>query len=61
MDTKLLDILTYWVGKDQLKLSAEKTGLISKGAILAHSIRDGIPMMLESEAHTLATHGHLYK
>lgn len=61
MDTKLLDILSCRVGKDPLKLNADKTELISKGAILAHPIRDGIPVMLESEAHFLTTHGRLYK
>ena len=52
MDTKLLDILACPVCKGPLKLSADKTELISKGAGLAYPIRDGIPVMLETEART---------
>lgn len=48
MDTKLLDILACPVCKGPLKLSADKTELISKGAGLAYPVRDGIPVMLES-------------
>ncbi len=44
MDTKLLDILACPVCKGPLKLSADKTELISKGAGLAYPIRDGIPV-----------------
>lgn len=50
---KLLDILACPVCKGPLKLSADKTELISKGAGLAYPIRDGIPVMLETEARTL--------
>ena len=61
MDTKLLDILACPVCKGPLKLSADKTELISKGAGLAYPIRDGIPVMLESEARTLTTDERLDK
>ena len=61
MDTKLLDILACPVCKGPLKLSADKTELISKGAGLAYPIRDGIPVMLESEARTLDTDERLDK
>ncbi|MDZ3990550.1 hypothetical protein PspTeo4_02056 [Pseudomonas sp. Teo4] len=44
-----------------LKLSADKTELISKGAGLAYPIRDGIPVMLESEARTLTDDERLDK
>ena len=47
--------------KGPLKLSADKTELISKGAGLAYPIRDGIPVMLESEARTLTTDERLDK
>ena len=50
MDTKLLDILACPICKGPLKLSADKTELISKGAGLAYPIRDGIPVMLLDEA-----------
>jgi uncharacterized protein YbaR (Trm112 family) len=51
MDTKLLDILACPICKGPLKLSADKTELIS----------DGIPVMLESEARTLTTDERLDK
>ncbi|KIP96572.1 MULTISPECIES: Trm112 family protein [Pseudomonas] len=53
MDPKLLDILACPITKGPLKLSQDKTELISKGAGLAYPVRDGIPVMLESEARTL--------
>ena len=61
MDTKLLDILACPICKGPLKLRADKTELISKGAGLAYPIRDGIPVMLESEARTLTTDERLDK
>ena len=61
MDTKLLDILACPVCKGPLKLSADYTELISKGAGLADPIRDGIPVMLETEARTLSTDERLDK
>ena len=61
MDPKLLDILACPVCKGPLQLSEDKTGLISKGAGLAYPIRDGIPVMLESEARTLTTDERLDK
>ena len=54
MDNKLLDILACPICKGPLKLSADKTELISKGAGLAYPIRDGIPVMLENEARTIS-------
>ncbi|UUD64778.1 Trm112 family protein [Pseudomonas seleniipraecipitans] len=53
MDPKLLDILACPITKGPLKLSQDKAELISKGAGVAYPIRDGIPVMLESEARTL--------
>ncbi|MBF8803898.1 Trm112 family protein [Pseudomonas asiatica] len=61
MDTKLLDILACPITKGPLKLSSDKTELISKGAGLAYPIRDGIPVMLESEARTLTDEERLDK
>ncbi|QAX81806.1 Trm112 family protein [Candidatus Pseudomonas adelgestsugas] len=61
MDTKLLDILACPICKNLLKLSADKTELISKDAGLAYPIRDGIPVMLESEARTLTVDERLDK
>ncbi|MBX8478026.1 Trm112 family protein [Pseudomonas cichorii] len=61
MDTKLLDILACPISKGPLKLSADNTELISKGAGLAYPIRDGIPVMLETEARTLTAEERLDK
>ncbi|AIR91583.1 Trm112 family protein [Pseudomonas cremoricolorata] len=61
MDTKLLDILACPITKSPLKLSTDKTELISKSAGLAYPIRDGIPVMLESEARTLTDEERLDK
>jgi hypothetical protein len=40
MDTKLLDILACPICKGPLKLNADKTELISKGAGLARTLTD---------------------
>ncbi|WP_263141801.1 Trm112 family protein [Pseudomonas sp. RIT-PI-AD] len=61
MDPKLLDILACPICKGPLKLSDDKSELISKGAGLAFPIRDGIPVMLESEARSLNTDERLEK
>ncbi|MDZ5602176.1 Trm112 family protein [Pseudomonas sp. RP23018S] len=61
MDTKLLDILACPITKSPLKLSADKTELISKSAGLAYPIRDGIAVMLETEARTLTDEERLDK
>ena len=53
MDTKLLDILACPITKGPLKLSADKTELISKGAGLAYPIRDGIPIMWADQARKI--------
>ena len=53
MDTKLLDILACPVCKGPLKLSADKTELISKGAGLAYPVRDGIPIMWVDQARKI--------
>ena len=54
MDTKLLELLVCPVTKGPLDLDREKQELISRSARLAYPIRDGIPVMLESEARTLS-------
>jgi len=50
MDTKLLEILVCPVTKGPLVYDKAKQELISKSARLAYPIRDGIPVMLISEA-----------
>jgi len=61
MDPKLLDILACPITKSPLQLSEDKTELISRAAGLAFPIRDGIPVMLESEARTLSSDERLDK
>ena len=54
MDNKLLDILVCPVTKAPLKYDKQRQELICKASRLAYPIRDGIPVMLESEARRLA-------
>ena len=53
MDTKLLELLVCPVTKGPLTYDAERHELISRSARLAYPVRDGIPVLLESEARTL--------
>lgn len=52
-DPKLLEILVCPVTRTRLVYDAEAQELISKAAGLAYPIRDGIPIMLASEAREL--------
>ena len=61
MDPKLLDILACPLCKGPLQLNSDKTELICKADALAYPVRDGIPVMLESEARTLTTDERLDK
>jgi uncharacterized protein YbaR (Trm112 family) len=53
IDPRLLDILVCPVTKGSLIYDRERNELVSKSAQLAYPIRDGIPVMLESEARSL--------
>ena len=53
MDKNLLDILVCPVTKGPLIYDKSKQELVSVAARLAYPIRDGIPIMLESDARTL--------
>lgn len=53
IDKKLLAILVCPVTKASLEYDAAKQELICKPSGLAYPIRDGIPVMLESEARAL--------
>ncbi|WP_191600160.1 Trm112 family protein [Marinomonas algicola] len=55
MNKALLDILVCPVTKAPLILNQEGTELISKMGGMAYPIRDGIPVLLETEARTLTT------
>ena len=50
MDARLLDILVCPVCKGPLEHDKKNLELICKGDRLAYPIRDGIPVMLESDA-----------
>jgi len=54
MDKTLLNILVCPVSKAPLKLDADNNELICVASGLAYSIRDDIPVMLESEARQLS-------
>jgi len=53
VDPKLLEILVCPRTKGPLEFDAGKQELISRSAKLAYPIRDGIPIMLVSEARVL--------
>lgn len=53
MDTRLLELIVCPVTKGPLEFDREKQELISRSARLAYPVRDGIPILLESEARTL--------
>jgi len=53
MDPRLLDILVCPVCKGPLDYRKDAQELVCKADRLAYPIRDGIPVMLESEARKL--------
>lgn len=54
MDKNLLEILVCPVTKGPLIHDKSKQELVSLSARLAYPIREGIPIMLESDARTLS-------
>jgi uncharacterized protein YbaR (Trm112 family) len=54
IDPKLLELLACPLTKGPLTWNEARTELISKAARLAYPVRDGIPIMLPSEARSLA-------
>jgi uncharacterized protein YbaR (Trm112 family) len=53
IDAKLLELLACPLTKGPLKWNEAKSELISNAARLAYPVRDGIPIMLPSEARSL--------
>ena len=53
IDKRLLSILVCPVSKAPLEYDKEKNELICRASGLAYPVRDGIPVMLESEARQL--------
>jgi uncharacterized protein len=52
-DPKMLELLVCPVTKGRLSWDREANELISEKARLAYPIRDGVPIMLESEARRI--------
>ncbi len=61
IDKKLLSILVCPVTKAPLEYHQEQQELVCTASGLAYPIRDGIPVMLESEARQLSTDEKLSK
>ena len=57
MDHRLLDILVCPVCKGPLDFHKDVQELVCKADALAYPIREGIPVMLESEARKVALAG----
>ncbi|MCB1706860.1 MAG: Trm112 family protein [Halioglobus sp.] len=53
IDKRLLSILVCPVSKAPVEYDKDKDELICKASGLAYPVRDGIPVMLESEARQL--------
>lgn len=54
-DPKMLELLVCPITHAVLHYNGSKNELVSRAAGLAFPIRDGIPIMLESEARKLST------
>lgn len=54
VDPKLLELLACPLTKGPLSWDPDRAELVSRLAKLAYPVRDGIPIMLPSEARTLA-------
>ena len=53
VDPRLLEVLVCPLNHGPLEFSRERQELISKKALLAYPIRDGVPIMLAEEARAL--------
>ncbi len=54
MDKKLLEVLACPVSHAGLEYNAEKNELICRVSKLAYPVREGIPVLLETEARELS-------
>lgn len=54
VEPKLLQLLVCPVSKKPLEWDAARNELVSKGARLAYPVRDGVPIMLPTEARPLS-------
>ena len=53
MDTRLLELLVCPVTKGPLEYDRGHQELLSRSARLAYPVRDGIPVLLETEARVM--------
>ena len=53
VDPRMLELLVCPLTKSTLRFDREKNELISEKARLAYPIRDGVPIMLVSEARNI--------
>ena len=53
VDPRLLEVLVCPVTRGRLTYDRDAQELISKGAKLAYPIREGVPILLPTEARTL--------
>ena len=56
LDVKMLELLVCPLGGAPLHLDEESATLVSRRARLAYPIRDGVPILLPSEAEELSEH-----
>jgi uncharacterized protein YbaR (Trm112 family) len=61
VDPKLLELLVCPVTKTQLRYNADAAELVSDAAGLAFPIRDGVPVMMVSQARSLDAHERVKK
>ena len=61
IDKKLLSILVCPVTKAPVEYDEAKQELVCRASGLAYPVRDGIPVMLESQARALTTEEKLAK
>ncbi len=57
IDVRLLELLVCPLTKGPLEYDADRCELISRKARLAYPVRDGIPIMLPSEARAIPAKG----
>lgn len=55
VDPKLLELLVCPLTKGRLRYDRERNELVSESTGLAYPIRDGVPIMLVSEARKIET------
>lgn len=57
IDPRLLELLVCPLTKGRLEWDGAHSELVSRSARLAYPVRDGIPVLLPSEARTLEDEG----